>query len=190
MNYLPMKTKNLFAIAFALASTIIFSSCGDDAIEPTSFRQSLDFNMDNIGGLQTILESSTAHSGKKICHVDSGSVYGFYYTFNIPDSLAGHAVTCSIDAWARTGKLDNACSIACSVSSEKDSVLVWTTIDALSFIKTPNEWANVNGTFVFPGNVIVFGGKINILCLNDKASSYFDVDDLKVTYSQEKEQAD
>jgi hypothetical protein len=190
MNYLPMNTKKLFAIVSALAFTILLSSCGDDAVESQPFKQSINFNMDNLGNLNTLVENPNAHSGKKICHLDSGITYGFYYTFNIPDSLAGRTISCSIDAWARTGKLDNDCTIACSVASEKDSSLAWTTVEALPFIKAPNEWTNINGSFVFPGNIIVFGGKINILCINSKASSYFDIDDLKVSFTEEREQAD
>ena len=45
-------------------------------------------NMDNISNYNTIVESSTAHSGKKICHIDSGNRFGLIYTFLIPDSIA------------------------------------------------------------------------------------------------------
>lgn len=185
-----MNKKTLFQFVLILASSLLLVSCGDDQIEPQSFKYSQNFTMDNFGNPHTIIESPSAHSGKKICHLDSGAIYGFSYSYNIPDSLVGHSLTCYVDAWARTGKLDNKCSIVCSVTNGKDSILVWKAIDALPLIKNADEWVNLSGSFPLSEQEILFGGKITIMCMNNSALSYFDVDDLKITYSETDQQPD
>jgi len=178
-----MKTK-FYLISSLSIIIFLFVSCGDDEIQSAPFNQSINLNMDNFNNMITIVESASAHSGKKICHLDSGQNYGFYYTLNIPDSLIGKDLVVSIDSWVRTGKKDNKCGIICSVVNAKDSILQWQSLEASTVVAQPNEWANLNGNIVVPGNLMIFGSKVNVMCFNSQGASYFDVDDLKITYSE------
>lgn len=178
-----MKTKIHLLFSFIIIA-VFLTGCGDYDMPTAPFRQSVNLNMDNYNNLITVIESPNAHSGKKICHLDSGQIYGFIYTLNIPDSLIGKDLDVSIDSWVRTGKKDNQCSIICSVINPKDSILMWNVFDASKVIVQPNEWANLYDKVVIPGNLMVFGGRINIMCFNSQASSYFDVDDLNMTFSE------
>lgn len=177
-----MRTKNL--LLFSLILTCFFTvSCGDDSAEASPFKYMVELNMDNFGNTQTIMENPSAHSGTKICHVDSGQNFGLFYTLNVPDSLIGKALLISIESWIRTGKTDNGCGITCSVTLPKDSILFWHGLDGKTVISQPNEWSNLSGDFNIPSNVMQSGSKINIMCLNGDAKSYFDVDDLTILFS-------
>lgn len=178
-----MKTKIYVLFTLLLALTLL-SSCGDDEMISAPFKHSVNLNMDNFNNMVTVVESPNAHSGKKICHLDSGQNYGFFYSINVHDSLIGKEISILVDSWVRTGKVENKCGLVCTVTNNKDSILTWQAIDADDFIKQPNEWSNLNGKFILPGNLIKFGSKINVMCYNAKASSYFDVDDLNVAYSE------
>jgi len=177
-----MKTKSFFF--FSLIITCFFiAGCGDDSVEAPPFKHMVNLNMDNFGNTQTIMESATAHSGTKICHLDSGQGFGFFYSLNVPDSLIGKALSISIDSWIRTGKTDNGCGIVCSVTLPKDSIIFWQCLDGKTVIGQPNEWSNLSGDFILPSNVMQSGAKINVICLNGDAKSYFDVDDLTILFS-------
>jgi len=168
-----------------LVLTCFFICCsGDDEIEPAPFNMNVNLNMDNFNNLGYVVESPNAHSGKKICHLDSGVNFGFYYSLNVPDSLIGKPLKISIDSWIRSGKKDNECGITCSVNSAKDSLMFWNGLDGRAVMAQPNEWSNLTGSFILPSNVMIPGAKINIMCYNVQASSYFDVDDLNVQFSE------
>lgn len=178
-----MKTKIylFFSVTLVIA---LFMGCGDDDVKPAPYKYSMNLNMDNYNNMLNVVESPNAHSGKKICHLDSGQNYGFFYTLNIPDSLIGKEFSVSVDSWVRSGKKDNKCGIICSVTSAKDSILVWESLEASTVIAQPNEWANLSGKIIIPPTAMMFGAKINVMCFNSQAASYFDVDDLNVTYAE------
>lgn len=165
---------------------LLLVSCSDDSIESSSFNASINLNMDNFNNIQTVIESPAAHSGKMICHLDSANHYGFFYSFSLPDSLVGKGIKVSIDSWVKTGNKENKCSIICSVTNNRDSILTWQAIDASSVISEANHWANLKGDFNLNETILVYGSKINIMCFNNDAISYFDVDDLYITYSETK----
>ncbi len=164
-------------------SSLVFFGCGDDEKNAPLFKQIENLNMDNISNYNTIVESSTAHSGKKICHIDSGNRFGLIYTFLIPDSLVGKNLVVNISAWIRTGNLNNNCDIICSVS-RNDSILLWQGCNPKAILKTPNEWSNLTQGFVLNPKLIKPNTTIYILLDNVDAKSYFDIDDLVITYSE------
>ncbi len=178
-----MKAKIYLFTCLILTSFFIGCS-GDEEAKPASFKMNVNLNMDNYNNLGCAVESPNAHSGKKICHLDSGVNFGFYYTFKIPDSLIGKALSVSIDSWIRSGKKENECGVVCTVNNAKDSLLLWHGLDGKAVITQPNEWSNLSGTFIIPSNMMISGYKINIMCYNSQASSYFDVDDLDVQFSE------
>src|ERR1044071_847557 len=105
-----MKAK-IYLFFSAILVSFFITGCGDDSVESSSFKYSLNFNMDNLLNFHTITANPNSHSGKKICRVDSGTQYGFAYILNVPDSLVGKHISVSIDCWVRTGSKDNNCSI-------------------------------------------------------------------------------
>lgn len=166
-----------------LASGLILISCGDDEVRSPKFKHIENLNMDNIRNVSTILESPTAYSGKNICHVDSGKSYGVIYDYLVPDSLVGKQLAVSIDAWVRTGDVANNCGIVCSITDKKDSVIFWLNTQANDVITTPNEWVNMKSTITIPSDVTSRTDiKISIMPVNVNAKSYFDVDNLLLTY--------
>lgn len=178
-----MKTK-IYLFFSSVLICFFIAGCGDDNVESAAFKHSINLTMDNLRNLYTIVESPNAHSGKKICRVDSGQHYGLIYTINVPDSIVEKEISVSIDAWVRTGSKDNNCAIVCSVTNAKDSILYWQELSALTVINQPNEWSNLGGNLTIPSSAIPFNTKINVFCFNGSARSYFEVDDLNVTFTE------
>jgi hypothetical protein len=173
---------NIKKITLLLAAGAFLVSCGDDEVKMPPFRYSQNLDMDNIKNIMTIRESSTAHSGRNVCHVDSGSNYGIIYTYPVPDSIVGKQLALDVDAWVRTGNVENNCEIVCSVACG-DSVTYWGAIQTNEYIKTPNEWTNISKTIVIPKNSTSKpNSSISIITLNRAAKSYLEIDDLKINY--------
>jgi hypothetical protein len=182
--YIKFMNTKIYQFSSLILILLLITSCDDEGVKSEPFKQIVNLNMDNFNNLNCIVESAEAHSGKKICHLDSGQIYGFYYSFNIPDSLIGKDISVALDSWVKTGKLENKCALVCSVTNQKDSILNWQSIDAMTFIKQPHQWSNLSCNFIIPANLIVFDSRINVMCYNTIAASYFDVDDLQVIFSE------
>src|SRR5438105_15138177 len=105
-----MKTK-IYLFSSIVLICFFIEGCGDDNVESAAFKHSINLTMDNFRNMNTIVESSDSHSGKKVCRMDSGQNYGLIYTINVPDSIVEKELSVSIDAWVRTGSKDNNCAI-------------------------------------------------------------------------------
>jgi len=69
-----------------------------------------------------------------------------------------------------------------------DSCKLWLGFGAKEFIKEPNKWTNVKGRFnLSPAITSAENLKITVMAHNIDAKSYFDVDDLKIMFTEEDE---
>jgi hypothetical protein len=176
---------NLKKTLLHLAAGLCLMSCGDDFIKSAPFKHVEILSMDNLRNLNTIIESPTAHSGKNVCHVDSGQNYGLIYDYLLPDSLVGKQLAISFDTWVKTGKVENNCGILCSITNSKDSVIFWQHMSASEFIHASNEWNSMKNSFAIPLEVTSTPNiKISIIPLNADAKSYYEVDDLIITFNE------
>lgn len=174
-----MNFKNLIAL-FALG--VLMWSCGDDQVSVPRFRQSIQLDMDNIANYNTVRPDPAPHSGHSICHVDSGSNFGVCYVFSIPDSLVGRQISVDMNAWIRTGNLQNNCDIICSVT-QGDKIKQWTGLSNKK-LQAPNEWTSVSGSALVNDSLMKPDTKISIIVQNTDAKSYMDVDDLNINFSE------
>ncbi|HRD37550.1 MAG TPA: hypothetical protein PLC65_02860 [Bacteroidia bacterium] len=181
-----MLKKNLVILSFL--TLIGFSSCEHDESKTVSFAYQQNFDFDNGPfNYNTIIENPSAHSGNKICRVDSGFNYGFGYSYFLPDSLFGKEIVVNLDAWVRSGDLTNNADIIMS-AFVGDSCKLWLGFGAKEFIKEPNKWTNVKGRFnLSPAITSAENLKITVMAHNIDAKSYFDVDDLKIMFTEEDE---
>ena len=175
----------LYKVLIPALFAVLLISCSDDEVASPLMKHVVKFSMDDILNPHTVVENANAHSGKRICHVDSGSNFGFGYSFSIPDSLVGKAINVDVDAWVKTGKLENKCDIVVSVTDDKEAILLWTGLNAKESIVSPNEWTRVVKTIGLSQELLSKNNlKINVIAHNLDAISYFDIDDLIITYSE------
>lgn len=175
--------KQLFTL---LSLILLLASCVQQDETSATFSYQLSFDFDNgVTNTGSYVFRNDAHSGKAISRADSGVNFGFSYVYLIPDSLIGSNLTLDVDAWVRTGDLNNNCELIVSAFTG-DSLLLWQGCGVKSFIKAPNEWTNINSSIkitpLITGNP---GVKIKVLAHNVDAKSYFDIDDLKINLREE-----
>lgn len=174
-----MKNKILL---LSMITSFFFISCQEEE-EPALFKQTQIFDIDNgVFNTNTYVEGPDAHSGKRFSRADVGNNYGFFYSYILPDSLIGKNVAVDLNVWVRTGDLSNGCEFVVSASS-KDSIILWQGSGVKNAIKAANEWTNVNTTVIISSELTAKPNfKITLLAHNGDAKSFFDVDDLKVTF--------
>ncbi len=174
-----MKIKNIVILAFVVLG---FVACEEEE-EPATFSQTQIFDIDNgVFNTNTYIEVADAHSGKKISRADVGNNYGFGYSYVLPDSLIGKDIAVNIDGWVRSGDLSSNCEFVVSASS-KDSILLWQGCGVKNIMKAVNQWSNLNTVIIIPSTLTTKPNiKITLLAHNIDAKSFFDVDDLKVTF--------
>jgi hypothetical protein len=169
-----------------LSLFLLFTSCEEDEQAPPLYKHALNFDIDHgVINPQSYIEVADAHSGKKISRADVGTNFGFGYSMSLPDSLTGRTVIIDVDGWVRTGDLSNGCELIVSANS-RDSLMLWMGCGAKQLMKAPNEWTNVKHTVILNPNLTSKPDLIiSILAHNVDAKSFFDVDDLKITFSEQ-----
>ncbi len=175
--------KHIF-ISFALVA--LLTSCVQQDENVQTFSYPLSFDFDNgVTNTSSYVFRDDAHSGRVISRADSGVNFGFSYIYAVPDSLIGRNLTLDIDAWVRTGDLNNNCELIVSAYTG-DSLLLWQGCGVKSFLKAPNQWTNIRSSVgISPALTGNAGVKIKVLAHNVDAKSFFDVDDLNINLREE-----
>ncbi|MGZ3883611.1 MAG: hypothetical protein ACXVP0_01470 [Bacteroidia bacterium] len=138
--------------------------------------------MENIKNLNTIVESPTAHSGKNVSRIDSGKDFGLIYTYNIPDSLVGKQLAVSVNAWVKSGNIENPGDLICSITNSRDSIMMWNGFGSKNVLTAPNQWANLTSTLTISKDITSKANiTISVIAFNS-GKSYFEVDDLNISY--------
>lgn len=174
--------KNLL---YLIITTLFLTSCEDEIAPPLyKYSQNLDFDH-GLLNYPSYREGVDAHSGKIFSRADSAVNFGFGYSYNLPDSLIGKNLFIQMDSWVRTGDISNYCELVISARSG-DSLMLWQGSGVRELIRSPNEWTNIKALVSLPGTMT---SKKNfcvvILAHNIDAKSYFDVDDVNITFFEQ-----
>lgn len=177
-----MKMKNLFV----LLATIMFLISCEEEVSPPKYKYIQNLDLDHgLLNYQSYINGDDAHSGRFFSRADSAINFGFFYSYIIPDSLIGKNLFVNVDAWVRNGDLSNQCEFIVSAKS-KDSLLLWQSCDVRQTIKAANEWVNIKKIVSLPSSMTSLPNfRVDLLAHNIDAKSYFDVDDVNITFFEQ-----
>ena len=177
-----MKKAVLFFMA-SVAALPFFTACEGAGESASGFRHIEIVDPDHgLMNSQTFIEGADGHTGRRFSRADSINPFGMGYSYLIPDSMIGKAITVSVDAWVRSGDLSHGCELVVSCVT-KDSLTLWQVCGVRDFLKNPNEWTNVTKSIDIPANISKSSTYINVLTHNAEPRSYIDIDDLKIEYT-------
>jgi hypothetical protein len=178
-----MKITTLLALFTVL---FIASSCGDDEVPANKFMYPINLDFDHgLANYNSYRVGDNAHSGKVYSRADSAVGFGFYYSYILPDSMVGKNIMLDLEAWVRTGDLSNYCDLIASARGN-DSVVLWLGCGARQAIKAANEWTFVKTNALLPSTMTSKNNFIvEIMAHNIDAKSYFDVDDVKIKFTEQ-----
>jgi hypothetical protein len=165
--------------------TAFLAICSVDSTTQGTPVQQVSVNFENrILGENTKTEGE-GHSGSSFSRMTSSSNFGAGYSFVIPDSLKGHQIKITIDAWIRSNLSQSKAAIIIS-SSRQDSVLNWNPLWASSSIIEPNKWSHYKASIILPKkfNDIQYS-KVSVYGFlgGDAGTEAFDIDDFNITFT-------
>lgn len=185
---MKMNFKTTYFIAFsAIIVTFFFSQCNVDNEFENNKRASIRID---LGGeitqyVPSCLVIDENNPSNRYIRIDSTIVFGFGFSFIIPDSLKDSDL--KIIATGKMRESDNykGC-VAITLSNAKDSTLYWETLKSENHVTETNKW------FVFRDSTMIYKQTNNLSAKTLKAFTFknsgkgtFDVDDLVIEIVRE-----